>query len=59
MADNLNNFDKIWETNYLNARVNSVYDAVKEKDYEQALDYLSMFRDKVAAAESVIRDALK
>lgn len=52
----LSNFNKIWETEYLVARVKYVTDEVQNGNLDRALDILSMLQDKVSAAVKEIKD---
>lgn len=51
----LREFGQTWEVEYIKSRVELVTEAVKRKDYESALDYLSMIQDKAKAAECTIK----
>jgi len=48
-------FEKIWETEYLCDRVKRVTDDFKKGNWESALDYLRMIRQKAADAEYFIK----
>lgn len=54
----ISSFEKVWETEYLCDRVKRVKEDVKEGNYERALDYLSMIRQKAADAEYFIKHNL-
>ncbi len=51
----MSSFEKIWETEYLCDRVKRVTDDVKNGNWESALDYLRMIRQKAADAEYFIK----
>ncbi len=53
---NLDDFNKVWETEYLVARVKRVTDEVQNGNLDRALDILSMLQDKVTAAAREIKD---
>lgn len=52
----LSDFNKVWETEYLVARVKHVTNEVQNGNLDRALDILSMIQDKVSAAEREIKD---
>ncbi|MDO0824045.1 hypothetical protein [Desulfosporosinus nitroreducens] len=52
---NMSAFEKIWETEYLCDRVKRVTDDVEKGNYESALDYLRMIRQKATDAEYFIK----
>lgn len=47
-------FNGVWETEYLCARVKNISEAVKNGNYESALDMLLMIQDKASAAAAAI-----
>lgn len=49
-------FGKIWETEYIKARVEKISHSVENGDYEGALDMLRMIQDKAKMAEIEIRE---
>ncbi|EMS72262.1 hypothetical protein [Ruminiclostridium cellobioparum] len=53
------NFERVWETEYLKARVDRITDAVKNRRYDSALDYLSMIQSKAKDAEILIENMKK
>ncbi|KJR47383.1 hypothetical protein UF75_2227 [Desulfosporosinus sp. I2] len=51
----ISSFEKVWETEYLCDRVKRITEDVKKGNYECALDYLRMIRQKAADAEYFIK----
>ena len=51
----IKDFERLWETEYIKARVDRVVEAVKLGKYDSALDYLSMIQDKAKAAEKILK----
>lgn len=49
-------FEKVWETEYLCARVKRISEAVERDNLQAALDMLSMIQDKSKEAERLIKD---
>ncbi|WP_024834521.1 hypothetical protein [Ruminiclostridium josui] len=52
---NIGEFGQVWEGEYICSRVNRIIEAVKNGNYENALDYLAMIQDKAKAAEKFIK----
>jgi len=51
----MNNFEKMWETEYICSRVKRVSEAVERGDYESAIDYLTMIQEKSKTVEKLIK----
>lgn len=49
-------FNKTWEVDYIKSRIEDVYSAVENGNYESAIDMLHMIQDK---AEDFINNILK
>lgn len=48
-------FGQIWETRYICERVNRIAKAVEDGNFESALDYLQMIKEKASAAEYFLK----
>lgn len=48
-------FNRIWETEYLKARVDKITEAVENGNYENAADMLQMIQDKARQAQNLIK----
>ena len=46
----IKDFGRVWEAEYIKARVDRILDAVKAGNYESAKDMLKMIQDKARAA---------
>lgn len=55
----MRNFERTWESEYIASRVKAISKAVKSGDYETALDYLNMIKEKARAAEVLIKSVTK
>jgi hypothetical protein len=55
----IENIERVWETEYLKARVDRITEAVKNGRYDSALDYLSMIQRKAKDAEILIENMKK
>ncbi|MCQ4925029.1 hypothetical protein NE686_18150 [Tissierella carlieri] len=52
----INCFNKVWESAYICKRIEKIEEAVREGNYEVAIDYLSMIKDKAAFAIGYLRE---
>lgn len=57
--DTIREFNKVFEEDYICARIRRVYESLEANRYEQAIDYLNMIQDKAKAAVSFIEENKK